>query len=133
MINYLFSSLLSIVVFCLRKVYLATDLSFHPCFAFSSFHLLLWYARHHTHAQHFFSGCDQKKITPYRKFFRNLNFKNIVNFYKRTCCDIDDIRNLEDSPGFVFIDEECQNLIVVNDGGELARNIKQKKKSDVLQ
>ena len=85
------------------------------------------------HAQHSCSGCDQKKITPYRKFFRNLNFKNIVNFYKRKCCDIDDIRNLENLPGFVFIDEECRNLLVVNDGEELARNIKQKKKSDVLQ
>ena len=35
---------------------------------------------------HFCSGCDQKKITPFRNFFRNLNFKNIVNFFKRTCC-----------------------------------------------
>ena len=47
--------------------------------------------------------------------------------------DIDDIGNLEDSPRPVFIDEECGNLIVVHDGGELARNINQKKKSDVLQ
>ena len=30
--------------------------------------------------------------------------------------------NLEDSPRFVFIDEECENLIVVNDGGEHTRN-----------
>ena len=60
---------------------------FCPCFAFSSFHLLLWYVPpRHTHTQHFCSGCDLKKITPYRKFFRNLNFKNIVNFLKRTCC-----------------------------------------------
>ena len=29
--------------------------------------------------------------------------------------------------------EECGNLIVVNGGGELTRNINQKKKSDVLQ
>ena len=29
--------------------------------------------------------------------------------------------------------EECGNLIVVNDGGELIRNINEKKKSDVLQ
>ena len=47
--------------------------------------------------------------------------------------DIDDIGKLEDSPRLVFIDEECKNLIVVNDGGELTRNINQKKKSDVLQ
>ena len=47
--------------------------------------------------------------------------------------DTDDIGNLEDSPRFVFIDEECENLIVVNDGGELTRNINQKKKPDVLQ
>ena len=32
------------------------------------------------------SGCDKKKITLYRNFFRNLNFKNTVNFFKRTCC-----------------------------------------------
>ena len=33
----------------------------------------------------------------------------------------------------MFIDEECQNLIVVNDGGELTRNIDHKKKSGVSQ
>ena len=49
------------------------------------------------------------------------------------CIDTDDIGNLEDSPRFVFIDEECGNLIVVIDGGKLTRNINQKKKSDVLQ
>ena len=27
-------------------------------------------------------GCFQKKITPYRNFFRNLNFKNIVIFLR---------------------------------------------------
>ena len=41
MINYLFSSLMSIVIFCLRKTYLATDLSVHPSMPYSSlFHLL---------------------------------------------------------------------------------------------
>ena len=45
--------------------------------------------------------------------------------------DIDDIGNLEDSPRFVFIDEECENLIVY--GGELIRSINQKKKSGILQ
>ena len=48
------------------------------------------------------------------------------------CIDIDDIGNLEDSPRFVFIDEECGNFIVANDGEELTRNISQKK-SDILQ
>ena len=46
---------------------------------------------------------------------------------------IDNIGNLEDSPRLVFIDEECENLIVVNDGGEITRNINQKKKSEVFQ
>ena len=41
--------------------------------------------------------------------------------------------NLDYSPRLVFIEEECGNLIVVNDGGELTRNISQKKKSNVLQ
>ena len=40
--------------------------------------------------------------------------------------------NLEDSPRLAFIDEECGNLITVNDGGKITRNINQKKKSDVL-
>ena len=39
--------------------------------------------------------------------------------------DIDDIGNVEDSPRLVFIDEECENLIIVH--------INLKKKSDVLQ
>ena len=38
-----------------------------------------------------------------------------------------------DSPRPVFINEECVNLIVVNDGVEPTKNINQKKKSDVLQ
>ena len=42
--------------------------------------------------------------------------------------DIDDIGNLEDLPRLVFNDEECENLTVVNDGGEFTRNINQKKK-----
>ena len=36
--------------------------------------------------------------------------------------DKDDIGNLEDLPRFVFIDEECRNLKIVTDGGELTRN-----------
>ena len=47
--------------------------------------------------------------------------------------DIDDIWNLEDLSWFVFIDEECGNLKVVNDDREFTRNINQKKKSDILQ
>ena len=39
--------------------------------------------------------------------------------------DIDDIGNIEDSPRLVFINEECENLIVVH--------INQKRKPDVLQ
>ena len=35
--------------------------------------------------------------------------------------DRDDIGNLEDSPRLVFIDEECENLMVVNDGGKLTK------------
>ena len=45
---------------------------------------------------------------------------------------IDEAAKLEDSPRFVFIDEECENLIVVNDGREGTRNKNQKKKSGIL-
>ena len=44
-----------------------------------------------------------------------------------------DIDGIEDTPRFVFINEECGNLKVVNDGGELTRDINQKKKLDVSQ
>ena len=47
--------------------------------------------------------------------------------------NINDIRNLDQSPRLVFIDEKCGNLIAVNDSRELTRNISQKKKSDVIQ
>ena len=63
----------------------------------------------------------------------NLSEKNVIVEEGLDDIDIDDIGNLGDSPGLVFIDEECENLIVVNDGGELPRNINQKKKSEVLQ
>ena len=59
--------------------------------------------------------------------------KNVIVEKELYCIDIDDIGNLEDSSRLVFTDEECGNLTVVNDGGELTRNINQKKKSDVLQ
>ena len=53
------------------------------CFFFSSSSLLSTRAtRQCAYAS---SGCDKQKITLYRKFFRNLDFKNIVNFLKRTC------------------------------------------------
>ena len=47
--------------------------------------------------------------------------------------DTDDNGNLEDSPRLVFIDEECENLVEVNNGGEFTRNINQKKKSEFSQ
>ena len=37
--------------------------------------------------------------------------------------NIDDTGNLEDLPRLMFIDEECGNLLVVNDSGELSGNI----------
>ena len=46
---------------------------------------------------------------------------------------IDEIGNLEDLPRFVLVNEECRNLEVVHDCGELTKNINQKKKSDVSQ
>ena len=63
---------------------------------------------------------------------KNQLFKNVIVEEELDCIDIDDIGNLEDSPRVVFINEECGNLIVVNDDGELTRNISQKK-SDILQ
>ena len=63
----------------------------------------------------------------------NPSEKNVIVEEELDCIDIDDIGNLEASTRLVFIDEECGNLIVVNDGGELTRNINQKKKSDLLQ
>ena len=41
--------------------------------------------------------------------------------------DIDDIGNLEDLLRIVIIHEECSNLKVFVDGGELTRNINKKK------
>ena len=59
--------------------------------------------------------------------------KNVIVEEELDCVDIDDIKNLEDSPTLALIDEECGDLIAVNDSGELSRSITQKKKSDVLQ
>ena len=63
----------------------------------------------------------------------NLLKKNVIDEEELDGIDIDGIGNLEDSLRLVFIDEECGNLIVVNDDEKLTRNINQKKNSDVLQ
>ena len=63
----------------------------------------------------------------------NLLKKNVIDEEKLDGIDIDGIGNLEDSLRLVFIDEECGNLIVVNDDEKVTRNINQKKNSDVLQ
>ena len=47
--------------------------------------------------------------------------------------DIDNIGNLEDLLRKVFIHEECRNLKVFVDDGELTRNINKKKKPGFLQ
>ena len=52
----------------------------------------------------------------------NPSEKCFIDEEKLDGIDIDSIANLEDSPRFVFIDEECENLIV--DDGELTRGIK---------
>ena len=49
------------------------------------------------------------------------------------CINVDDIRNFEDSPRLVFINEECGNPIEINDGGKTTININQKLKLGVLQ
>ena len=58
---------------------------------------------------------------------RRLRFPKVV-----IGIDKEHIGNLKDLLKAVFIDEECGNLKVVIDGGELTRNINQKKKSGVL-
>ena len=63
----------------------------------------------------------------------NLLKKSVIDEEELDGIDIDGIGNLEDSLRLVFIDEECGNLIVVNDDEKLTRNINQKKNSDVLQ
>ena len=79
----------------------------------------------------YFSSIIFKNITVSLKK-SNSSEKNVIVGEELDCIDIDDIGNLEDSPRLVFINEECGNLIVVNDGGELTENISQKK-ADVLQ
>ena len=60
----------------------------------------------------------------FRVLFKKVTFRKSCYSWERTVdgIDINDTANLEDSPRFVFIDEECKNLIVVNDGGEVTRN-----------
>ena len=80
----------------------------------------------------YFSSFISRKITvSFKKATLQKNF--VIIEEELDGIDIDEIGNLEDSPRFVFIDEECENLKVVNDGGELTRNKNQKKKSGVLQ
>ena len=59
----------------------------------------------------------------------NSSEKNVIVEEEVNCIDIDDIGNLEHSPRLMFINEECGNLIVVNDGGELTENITQKRQT----
>ena len=49
----------------------------------------------------------------------NSSGKNVIVGEELDWIDIDDIGNLEDSPRLAFINEECGNLIVVNDGGRI--------------
>ena len=55
--------------------------------------------------------------------------KNVIVEEELECIDIDHIGNLEDSPRLVFISQECGNLIVANDGGELTENISRKRQT----
>ena len=63
----------------------------------------------------------------------NPSEKNVIVTEELDGIDIDDIGNLEDLLRIVFIHEECGNLKVFVGGGELTRNINQKKKPGVLQ
>ena len=63
----------------------------------------------------------------------NPSDKNVIVTEERDGIDIDDIGNLQDLLRTVFIHEECGNLKVFVDGGELTRIINEKKKSGVLQ
>ena len=59
--------------------------------------------------------------------------KNVIVKEELDGIDIDDIGNLEDLLRIVFIHEECGNLKVFVDGGELTGNINKQKKPGVLQ
>ena len=80
-----------------------------------------------------FSSFVFKKITVwFKKAALQKNFV-VVEEERLDGIDVDDAENLEDSPRFLFIDEESESLIVVNDGRELTRNKNQKKKSGISQ
>ena len=61
-------------------------------------------------------------------FQKNLQKKIVIVEEELDGIDLDDIGNLEDLLRLVFINEKCENLIVVSDGGERTRNKNQKKK-----
>ena len=75
-----------------------------------------------------FSSIIFKNITVSLKE-SNSSEKNVIVEEELDCIDKDDIRNLEDSPRLVFMNEECVNLIVVNGGGELTENISLKRQT----
>ena len=71
-----------------------------------------------------FSSIIFKNITVSLK--SNSSEKNVIVEEELDCIDIDELGNLEDLPRLVFINEECGNLILANDGGERTKNISQK-------
>ena len=64
--------------------------SYHLCFLFSSSSLINMFLLTCALCQCVYasSDCDQKKNTLYHNFLGNLNFKNIIIFFKRTCCTL---------------------------------------------
>ena len=63
----------------------------------------------------YFSRLNFKIITvSFKKV--TLQTKNVIVEEELDCIDIDDMGNLEYSTKLVFINEECENVIVVNDG-----------------
>ena len=81
-------------------------------------------------SQNHFSGFFfQTKITV--SFKKTTLQKNVVIVEEELDgTDIDEAVNLEDSPRFAFIDEECENLIVVK--GENVLEIKTKRRSQAF-
>ena len=79
----------------------------------------------------FFSGFIFKEIT-ISLTKATLQKENVI-VEELDCIYIEDTENLQDSTRLVFIDEECGNFIVVNNGGEFTRTINQREMSDVLQ
>ena len=78
-------------------------------------------------------------------YFSSIIFKNITVFLRKAtlskkCYSQGKNRlywcrwhwKLEDSPRLVFINEQCGNLIVVNDGGEVTKNISWRKSNVLL-